>query len=621
MLHSIVRSLVGLGTALILLAASGSKAAGPVSAPGPRQPDYLERPLSKDVVYFVVTDRMANGDPSNDTGGIAGGPMRHGFDPSSIGMFQGGDFKGLTEKLDYIQGLGATAIWVTPALVNKPVEHYPGGASAGYHGYWGVDFLNVDPHLGGNDAFKTFVDAAHARGIKVILDIVVNHTANIFDYKECQKGGAAPGCAYRSKGDYPVVRRARDGAAINGGFMGDNVQTEENFARLIAPDYAYQPFVPPGLKTIKNPAWLNDPRFYHHRGETTYRGESSLFGDFARLDDLYTENPFVQAGLIDIYKHWIKTYRIDGFRLDTAKHVEPQFWHRFTEEITAFARAEGIPRFIIFAEVADWNAADLASFLKASRLPSALDFAFLDAAIDVLARGKGMESWERLLRHDALYEGGGVDTSALPVFVSNHDHGRMAFFIRSHNRSMSAAAIQSRVALAHAMMFFVRGAPVIYYGDEQGFMGTDGDKAARQPMFASPAKPFMNEERLSAPARRGGDSFDVNHPLYRAIAAMAALRKAHPGLAEGPPHLLHYAEGKPGLLVLHRFDASAQVDYLIAFNAGEAAQTARFEVPAAEGPWLSLRGECAAQGKTSLSYAINAPGLDYVICQRRRTKP
>jgi len=136
-----------------------------LAAPALAEAPYRDRPFADDVVYFVVTDRMANGDTANDKGGLTGGPEQTGYDPSDIGMFHGGDFQGLTQKLDYIQGLGVTAIWVTPPIVNKVVHKYDGGLSAGYHGYWGLDFLNVDPHLGGNAAFKAFVDAAHARNI------------------------------------------------------------------------------------------------------------------------------------------------------------------------------------------------------------------------------------------------------------------------------------------------------------------------------------------------------------------------------------------------------------------------------------------------------------------------
>ncbi|WP_035706003.1 alpha-amylase family glycosyl hydrolase [Niveispirillum irakense] len=536
-----------------------------------------QRPFTEETVYFVVTDRFANGDMGNDTGGIRGGPSDHGFDPADIGMFQGGDFKGLTARLDYIQGLGATAIWVTPAVTNKPVQAHSGGRSAGYHGYWATDFLKVDPHLGGNGDFKAFVEAAHARGMKVILDIVVNHTADVIQYRECPVPGE---CPYRSKGDYPAA--------------------------------GYVPQVPAAERAVKNPAWLNDPTHYHNRGDSLFHGESSLLGDFFGLDDLNTEQPAVIEGLIDIYKHWISTYRVDGFRLDTARHVGPAFWHRFIPAITAHAKAEGIPDFFIFGEVADINIAALAGATHESRLPSVLDFAFFQASIDMLALGKGTVGWEALLRGDALYAEGAAAT--LTTFISNHDHGRMAYLIRKHNPDMPADQVQARVALGYALMFLGRGVPVIYYGDEQGFMGLGDDKQARQPMFASPTRQYREEERLSPTVARGGDSYDRAHPLYRAITELATLRRDHPTLRQGRTQI-RYVEEKGGLLVFSRI--AEDQEYLIAINAGDTVRSLGAVVEEATTPWQAVRGSgCSAPATAPTAQPLSVPALDYVVCRR-----
>ncbi|KAH2810450.1 hypothetical protein KXV85_005532, partial [Aspergillus fumigatus] len=165
--------------------------------------------------------------------------LTHGFDPSHKGFYHGGDLKGLTAKLDYIQGLGASAIWVAPIFKNKPVQGPKGAETAGYHGYWITDFLHVDPHFGSDADFAALVKAAHARGMKVYMDIVVNHTADVIQYRECLD---AP-CPYRSRADYPYQRRGGvNGAPINPGFAGDRVGTTQNFARLTDPTYAYTPF-------------------------------------------------------------------------------------------------------------------------------------------------------------------------------------------------------------------------------------------------------------------------------------------------------------------------------------------------------------------------------------------
>ena len=130
----------------------------------------------------MLPDRYANGDPTNDRGGATGGSSVTGFDPTSTGWYHGGDLKGLTGScsdpgtgLARIKDLGFTAIWIAPVVVQQWVQ----GDSAAYHGYWGLDFTNVDPHLGTDADFAAFVDCAHSLGLKVYLDVVVNHTADV----------------------------------------------------------------------------------------------------------------------------------------------------------------------------------------------------------------------------------------------------------------------------------------------------------------------------------------------------------------------------------------------------------------------------------------------------------
>ncbi|HEY2483299.1 MAG TPA: alpha-amylase family glycosyl hydrolase, partial [Caulobacteraceae bacterium] len=175
------------------------------------------RPPEDEIVYFLLPDRFQNADPANDRGGLAGDRLRTGFDPTDKGFYHGGDLKGVIQRLDYIQGLGATAIWITPVFRNKPVQGPPGHASASYHGYWITDFTDVDPHLGTKADFAALVAAAHARGMKVYLDIVINHTADVIKYRECPDSP----CPYRSVADYPYTRRGGlTGATINDGFLG-----------------------------------------------------------------------------------------------------------------------------------------------------------------------------------------------------------------------------------------------------------------------------------------------------------------------------------------------------------------------------------------------------------------
>src|SRR6185436_12827284 len=147
--------------------------------------DYRDRLPEDEIVYFVLPDRFENGDPKNDRGGLQGDRLKTGFDPAHKGFYHGGDLRGLINRLDYIQGLGTTAIWLGPIYKNKSVQGPKGHESAGYHGYWITDFTRVDEHFGTNKELKEFVDAAHARGIKVYLDIIANHTADVISYRQC----------------------------------------------------------------------------------------------------------------------------------------------------------------------------------------------------------------------------------------------------------------------------------------------------------------------------------------------------------------------------------------------------------------------------------------------------
>ena len=376
-------------TALAFLAIAALTLGTPAVAQDDSGETYRDRPVSDEVIYFVLPDRFANGDPANDTGGYEADRLVSGFDPTHKGFYHGGDLKGLTERLDYIQGMGVTAIWFAPIFKNKPVQGPAGDESAGYHGYWVTDFTSVDPHFGTNAEFKAFVDAAHARGMKVFMDIITNHTADVIQYAEGEY-------AYRSKGDYPYsTRGGPDGQRINPGFAGDDDPGAENWAKLVNPDFAYSPVIPEPERDIKVPAWLNDPIYYHNRGNSEWWGESAVYGDFAGLDDLATEHPRVVEGMIEIFGSWIDRFGIDGFRVDTVKHVNPEFWRAFVPAMLERAEAKGIDEFLIFGEVYIDGArpGPLAVYTRRDELPSVLDFHFQSAVREVVANMFSRASW------------------------------------------------------------------------------------------------------------------------------------------------------------------------------------------------------------------------------------
>ena len=225
------------------LALSWATFAGPAAA---SDATFRSRPPEDEIVYFMLPDRFENGDPANDRGGLEGDRYVTGFDPTSKAFYNGGDLKGLIDRLDYIQSLGATAIWLGPIYKNRPVQGnligstqtaMVSGVSAGYHGYWVTDFTRVDPHFGEDADMRALVEAVHSRGMKIYLDIITNHTADVISYRECPDSS----CPYRSRAEFPYSTRGdAAGERINEGFLGvePGHQTAENFAKLTRPDYA-----------------------------------------------------------------------------------------------------------------------------------------------------------------------------------------------------------------------------------------------------------------------------------------------------------------------------------------------------------------------------------------------
>jgi len=573
---------------------------------------YRDRLPQDEVIYFLLPDRFENGDPSNDRGGLEGDRLQTGFDPSHKGFFHGGDLKGLTARLDYIKGLGATAIWLAPIFKNKPVQGGPGQESAGYHGYWVTDFTTVDPHFGTEAEFKALVDAAHGRGMKVYMDIIANHTADVIQYREC----ANKPCAYRSRAEYPYRSRGGlAGPAINAGFDGDHVQTRENFAKLTDSSYAYTPWVPEAEAKVKVPAWLNDITFYHNRGNSTFSGESSTMGDFVGLDDLMTEHPRVVSGLIDVFGSWIERFGVDGFRIDTAQHVNPEFWAAFVPAMLERARAHGIPNFHIFGEIAmsENDPGRTARHTRVDKLPAVLDFAFQTAVIETVADEQPTLRLARLFFGDPLYEGGADTARQLPTFLGNHDVGRFAHQVRRLRPNASDDDVLKRTVLAHAMLMTLRGVPTIYAGDEQGFVGRGGDQDSRQDMFPSKVAAYNADRLLGTSRTTSQANFDTGHPLYRELAALAAVRKGHGALTRGR-QLVRAAGETPGLFAVSRFDPRTGREVLIAFNTADSAFEGPVQVEAGSTSFRALRGACPAAPVRPGSLMLSLPPLGYAIC-------
>ena len=243
----------------------------------------LRSPVTDENFYFVMADRFANGSTENDLGGLPDDPLVSGFDPTRKGFYQGGDLRGILDRLDYVEGLGTTSIWLTPSFKNKAVQ--PEDASAGYHGYWITDFTQIDPHLGTNEDLAALVDAAHERGMKVYFDIITNHTADVIGYEE---GARQP---YVSKDVEPY--RTADGEPFDDR---DFAGTDEFPELDAATSFPYVPVLEPAEQDLKVPAGSTTRRSTTTAGDTTFVGEDAFYGDFFGLDDLFTEHPRSSTG-------------------------------------------------------------------------------------------------------------------------------------------------------------------------------------------------------------------------------------------------------------------------------------------------------------------------------------
>ncbi len=526
-------------------------------------------PLAAESVYFVMTDRFENGDTKNDGAGLKGGRLGGGDDATDIAYYHGGDFQGLTKRLSYIANLGFTSIWITPPVVNQFVQQ----GSAGYHGYWGTDFTTIDPHYGTEADFKNFVSETHKLGMKVIVDIVVNHTGDVIKYTFGSTN-------YREPADFPYKTCA--GKV----FDPTKVAGLPNFPKLCAKNsFAYVPYTSTSDKKIKKPAFLNNLTNYHNRGDSIWSGSSVTEGDFVGLDDLFTEKPSVVKGMIDLWSSWITKFDIDGYRVDTAKHVNPEFWKAFLPKVLAAARAAGKKDFPIFGEVHDSDIPFLASFMTEQKFPSVLDFPFQAKVSRFAKAGGGSADLVTLFNADDLYTTPTTSAYSLATFLGNHDMGRIGRFIATLSESDGEKVMLERAMLANALLFTLRGAPVLYYGDEKGMTGDGGDQLARQNMFATQVDAWKTELRIGSKPIGDASAFDVKNPLEENISQLQRLYSNYPALKNGTQQVRY---GIGSFFAVSRFARNQEL--VVAFNSSDEEQKATFPVSTKSSDWTKLLG-------------------------------
>jgi len=562
-----------------ILAATGHSGGG---SPAALSAWPSQSSLASQRIYFVMPDRYANGSTANDTGGLTGPRTKTGFDPTDPAYYHGGDLKGLDENLQRIKNLGFTALWVTPVLKNDPFEN----GSAGYHGYWGIDFTTVDPHLGTDADFKKVVDDAHALGLKVYLDVVVNHTADIIQLT----GGS-------TYSDIPF----KD---CHGNFFNPAkyVTGKKKFPCLSAQYMPEVPLVLPGNKSLKKPAWLNSPLNYHDRGNVDFGSCSQQCleqGDVFGLDDLFTEKPLVWQGLAQIYSSWITRFHVDGFRVDTAKHVNAAFFKLWVPRVRAAAKSIGVSDFPIFGEVAgDTDSVDQAAYVRNRGLPQVLDFPYQAVASAYAAGESGAKGVAHRLEDDDYFRlPDGVDP-AFPTFLGNHDMGRAAQQILSQAPGLTPAELLKRVELGNDLLYLLRGAPIVLSGDEVGMIGTGGDQQAREDMFPTLVSDWQTQPRVgSGPIGTGSSLGITDNPLEGQLAALANLRNAYPALATGSS-VVRLA--KDSVLVVSRIDAATGKELVTAFNNSTATATVTVQTATPGATWSVVYGTGTASGGLTL---------------------
>ena len=492
--------------------------------------DVARTGIDKEVIYFVMPDRYRNGDSSNDN--------FPGFDPTHTAFFHGGDLKGLTgncvddDGLARLKKLGFTAIWLTPLVVQQP----PTDGGAGYHGYWGVDFLDVDPHLGTKEDLLALSSCAEKLGLKLILDVVTNHTGDIVWYNN---------------------REA---------------------------------YIPDKYKNIKNPSWLNEISNYHNYGDMNScwsPGACVRDGDFFGLDDLATEKPEVYNGLAEVYGDWIEKYGFVGFRVDTARHLDNEFFKNWSPQINQIAGESGMANFTIFGEVWEPSPIALMPYIRVNKMQSALDFPFQRVAVDYAASSSNAGILKNLFAYDDYYTSATSSASNLVTFLGNHDMGRANFLIE-RVKINPPGQLLSRVKLANTLLYLSRGIPTVYYGDEVGILGSGNgrDQLARQDLFPTKVEIWKQEARVTGRPVGDADSFTdtFSNPIAKHLMALSELRKLHPALANEQMQI-RYAKGP--VFAFSKRALNEKREYLVALNNGAKARTVTIST-ATSGKWRDL---------------------------------
>jgi glycosidase len=422
-----------------------------------------------DVLYLIMPDRFADGDPANDE--PAEFPDSH--DRSKPRAWHGGDLHGIRDHLDYLKDLGVTALWLTPIVKN--------GAAQDYHGYGAVDLYAVDPHLGTLADYQNLVAAAHQQKMKIFFDAVPNHVGPL----------------------HPWVKKP----PLPDWFHGTLQRHLDSFSPLKPSFYAID-----RNESIGNDPFeaLADP----HAPESLRRNltEGWFFG---ALPDMNTENPVVAQYLLQNSIWWIESSGLDGFRVDTFPYVSRKFWagwhaglRRIYPNLTTIGEVfhpDPVVASFFVGGARRWDGVD-------SGLSTVFDFPMFFALRDVLLRGAPAGRIAGVLQRDALYP----HPENLVTFFANHDVPRFA--------SAEGSSPQA-IMLAFGLVATLRGIPELYYGDEIGMPG-GGDPDNRRDFPGGwpddPKNAFLESGRTQE-----------QQELFATVRTLLRLRREHPALSSG----------------------------------------------------------------------------------------
>jgi glycosidase len=531
-------------------------AARPVRTPFPSPGDWREVPI-----YFLMLDRF------NNPTAPPKGTWNRRFD-----VRQGGTFRGVQAQLGTLAALGIGAIWISPVLKNA----HPEGRWA-YHGYGAQDFLTIDGRFASDGTSATaerelaaLVAEAHARGLYVVLDVVLNHAAQVFDY--VRGGGVVADFADRAVMDAPLGAeppvRWRDAA-------GTPRAEWENQLPAVGPDDAIWP------------QELQNHLFFRRRGakvSDTPDWRGFVPGDFATMRQFVVEYDATAPGqetlraahgvrpvlgmLIRAHQWLVARFDLDGFRIDTVKYVDPGAIETFGNAMREFALTLGKQNFFTFGEIYD-EEATIAAFIGRNAGPgegfgidAALDFPLffrLPAVAKGFADVAGIRAVfeARKAQESALLSSHGEAGRFFVGFLDNHDQ---------HERIRNPATPEAQVLLAATLLFTLQGIPCLYYGTEQGLSGTVDEHGA--PDLSA------NESVREALWGKPG-AFDTTTPAFRAMHSIVALRRGEPALCFGRLYFREvsgngrdfgHSSGAGGLVAFSRILADREV--LVVANTG-----------------------------------------------------